>query len=78
MTPVDERLVEMTWKEVASFSPARARQEMLRLGKKQPNLLAFVTTSYGTLQFFRLFRKKKVKSALGSLGVDVQSHVHSG
>ena len=44
VTPVDEQLVEMTWKEVAAFSPARARQEMLRLGKKQPNLLAFVTT----------------------------------
>ena len=44
VTPVDEQLVEMTWKEVAAFSPARARQEMLRLGKKQPDLLAFVTT----------------------------------
>ena len=38
-----EQLVEATWKEVAAFSSARASQEMLRLGKKQPNLLGFVT-----------------------------------
>lgn len=44
MAPVDEQLVEVTWKEVAAFSAARASQEMLRLGKKQPNLLGFVTT----------------------------------
>ncbi len=44
MTAIDEELVEVTWKEVASFSPSRARAEMLKLGKKQSNLLAFVTT----------------------------------
>jgi len=44
MTAIDEELVEVTWKEVASFSPSRARAEMLKLGKKQSSLLAFVTT----------------------------------
>ncbi len=44
MAPVGEQLVEATWKEVAAFSSVRASQEMLRLGKKQPNLLGFVTT----------------------------------
>lgn len=44
MTEIDEELVEATWKEVASFSPSRARAEMLKLGNKQSNLLAFVTT----------------------------------
>lgn len=44
MSVLDEKLVEATWTEAATITDARAQTEMQQLGKKQPNLLAFVTT----------------------------------
>jgi len=43
MEPIPEAIVEKTWKEVAGFSPDRAKKEMLKIGNSQPELLAFVT-----------------------------------
>jgi hypothetical protein len=42
MEYISEELVEETWQEFASFSPARAQKEMIRISKSQPNLLAFI------------------------------------
>jgi hypothetical protein len=45
MEPIPEAIVEKTWQEVADFSPDRAKKEMMKIGNKQPKLLAFVTES---------------------------------
>ena len=42
MEPILEKIVEKTWQEVASFSPSQAGKEMEKMGKNQPELLAFL------------------------------------
>jgi len=39
---IPEELVQATWEEVAAFQGMRARKEMSRLAKRQPDLLTFV------------------------------------
>jgi hypothetical protein len=45
METVPEEIVEKTWQEVAGFSPDRAKKEMMKIGNRQQELLAFVTGS---------------------------------
>ena len=45
MEPIPEEIVEKTWQEVAGFSHAKAKKEMMKIGNSQPELLAFVTES---------------------------------
>ena len=45
MEPIPEAIVERTWKEVAGFSPYRAKKELMKIDNSQPELLAFVTES---------------------------------
>jgi len=45
MGPIPEEIVEKTWQEVAGFSLDRAKKEMMKIGNRQPDLLAFVTES---------------------------------
>ena len=40
--PISEKFVEKTWQEVAGYSPDRASKEMQKMGKNQPDLLAFL------------------------------------
>jgi len=40
--PISEKFVEKTWQEVAGYSPNRANKEMQKMGKNQPDLLAFL------------------------------------
>jgi len=42
MEQIPEVLVEQTWQEVGNFTAARADREMQKLGKEQPDLLAFI------------------------------------
>jgi len=42
MEPLSEKLVEKTWQEVAGFSPQQASKEMQKMGKNEPELLAFL------------------------------------
>lgn len=42
MDIITEEVVEETWQETGGFSPKRAKKEMAKVGKRQPNLLAFV------------------------------------
>ena len=42
MDIITEEVVEETWQEIGGFSSKRARKEMAKVGKRQPNLLAFV------------------------------------
>jgi hypothetical protein len=42
MEPISKELVDETWQEFAGFSPVRARKEMIKVNKNQPNLLAFM------------------------------------
>jgi hypothetical protein len=42
MEPLSEKVVEQTWQEVAGFSPQQATKEMQKMGKNQPELLAFL------------------------------------
>jgi hypothetical protein len=42
MEPIPKELVDETWQEFAGFSPVRARKEMIKVNKNQPNLLAFM------------------------------------
>jgi hypothetical protein len=42
MEPISEKFVEKTWQEVAGYSPNRASKEMQKMGKSQPDLLAFL------------------------------------
>ena len=43
MELIPEEFVEETWQEVARFSPERGHKEMMKAGKNQPDLLAFMT-----------------------------------
>jgi hypothetical protein len=45
MEPIPEAIVEKTWQEVAGFSHAKAKKEMMKIGNNQPELLAFVMES---------------------------------
>jgi hypothetical protein len=45
MEPIPGRIVEKTWQEVAGFTPDRAKKEMMKIGNRQPELLAFVMES---------------------------------
>lgn len=45
MEGIPEEIVEKTWQEFASFSPDRATKEMIKIGKNQPGLLAFMMES---------------------------------
>ncbi|MCJ7594371.1 MAG: hypothetical protein MUO52_06320 [Desulfobacterales bacterium] len=40
---IPERVVEEVWREVGAFDASQAHKEMMKLGKRQPDLLAFVT-----------------------------------
>jgi hypothetical protein len=42
MDIITEEVVEETWQETGGFSSKRAKKEMAKVGKRQPNLLAFV------------------------------------
>lgn len=42
MEGIPEEIVEITWHDVAGFSPDRANKEMMKIGNNQPNLLTFV------------------------------------
>ena len=42
MEPISEKIVEKTWQEVASFSPSQAGKGMEKMGKNQPEILAFL------------------------------------
>jgi hypothetical protein len=42
METIPENIIEKIWKETAGFSPDRASREMTRMGKEQPELLAFL------------------------------------
>jgi hypothetical protein len=42
METVSEKFVEKTWREVAGLGPNQATKEMQRMGKNQPELLAFL------------------------------------
>ena len=42
MQPISEELVEETWQEVATFSPARAEKEMNRTAGRQREILGFI------------------------------------
>ncbi len=46
---VTEETVEASWQEVGALSPERAHRHMMQLGKRQPELLAFVTAMAGNL-----------------------------
>jgi len=50
MDILSEQFVEKTWQQVADFTPARAKKEMLAMGKYQPELLAFLTAFMDDLQ----------------------------
>lgn len=40
---ITESMVEGVWQEVAQYSAFQAHKEMMKLGQRQPNLLAFMT-----------------------------------
>ncbi|MFH1123940.1 MAG: hypothetical protein V1758_09820 [Pseudomonadota bacterium] len=40
---IPERVVGEVWREVAAFDASWAHKEMMKLGKRQPDLLTFVT-----------------------------------
>ncbi|HSB71139.1 MAG TPA: hypothetical protein VLT62_17570 [Candidatus Methylomirabilis sp.] len=50
MSVIPEALVGETWQEVASLSPTQAREQMSRIAKSQPDLLAFVMGTTGSLR----------------------------
>lgn len=45
MEPIPEEIVERTWQEIAGFTPHKATKEMMKIGNRQPELLAFVMES---------------------------------
>jgi hypothetical protein len=45
MKPIPEEIVRRTWLEVAGFSTLRANIEIMKIGKNQPELLAFMAES---------------------------------
>jgi hypothetical protein len=76
MEPISEEIVERTWREVACFSPDRAEREMEKIGRSQPELLAFMVggtedmgrevRELGLYMFFVIFRM--FQSVLGRIG----------
>jgi hypothetical protein len=42
MELIPEAIVEKTWQEVAGFSPAKVKREMMKIVNTQPELLTFV------------------------------------
>ncbi len=42
MELISEERVDDTWQEVAGFTPSRGSDEMIKLGRQQPDLLAFM------------------------------------
>jgi hypothetical protein len=67
---IPEEIVEATWREVGKYSPDKAVNEMIALGKKQPDLLGFITeytkdlnkdvkelSIYMFFTIFRMFKK---------------------
>ena len=50
MDPLSEEFVEKTWQQIAAFTPDRANKEMIAMGKKQPDLLAFLMAYTDDLQ----------------------------
>ena len=46
---VTEETVEASWQQIGGLSPERAHRHMTQLGKRQPELLAFVTAMAGNL-----------------------------
>jgi len=76
MEPISEEIVERTWREVAFFSPDKAEREMEKIGRGQPELLAFIVgeteemdrdvRELGVYMFFVIFRM--FQSALGGIG----------
>ena len=86
MQPISEDLVEMTWQEVARFSPRRAEREMSRTAEKQKHLIGFVAAYTEDLSqeaselafymFFTIYRMFQMGSprSLGSIGGDDIEH----
>ena len=50
MDTLSEEFVEKTWQKVAEFTPEMANKEMQAMGKKQPELLAFLMAYTDDLQ----------------------------
>ena len=50
MDPLSKEFVEKTWQQVAKFTLDRANKEMIAMGKKQPDLLAFLMAYTDDLQ----------------------------
>ena len=42
MKPITEEFVEQIWHEVADYNPEQASKEMIKTGKAQPDLIAFM------------------------------------
>ena len=89
MELIPEEIVEKTWREVAGFSPVRANREMMKIGKNQPELLAFVTElsedrgqevkELGVYLFFvvyRMFQKTQGKIKRISSQELIECHEH--
>jgi hypothetical protein len=45
LEPIPEFIVERTWREFAGFTPDKAKKEMTKINRKQPELLALVVES---------------------------------
>jgi len=43
--PIPEGIAERTWQKIAGFTPDKANKEMMKIGNRQPELLAFVMES---------------------------------
>ena len=89
MKIIPEEIVEKIWREVAGFSPVRANTEMMKIGKYQPELLAFVTElskekgqevkELGVYLFFvvyRMFQKTQGKIKRTSSQELIECHEH--
>ena len=90
MKIIPEEIVEKTWREVSGFSPVRANTEMMKIGKNQPELLAFVTQlseergqalkELGVYLFFvvyRMFQKAQGKIKRISSEQIIECHEHN-
>jgi len=90
MKIIPEEIVERTWREVAGFSPVRANTEMMKIGKNQPELIAFVTElrektsqevkELGVYLFFvvyRMFQKTQGKIKRVSSQEVIECHEHN-
>jgi hypothetical protein len=92
MEPIPEAIVEKTWREVAGFSPNRAKKEMMKISNNQPELLAFVTESsqetgqevrelaiYMFLVVYRMFQEahRKIKKISSEEIIECYEHNES-